>query len=365
MTQTRILTLFTKGYTNEGSSTDENEWKKSVSNNGSEEYVYREGFYIETKQVSTMTEEIVHISNENAEYYKGLYQDCKRQLTALETTVKAKYTSIVQKYRDLEDNYNAMSLTSTNATEVKDYLIISLNKTVEEYSEKFSVLITEHESKVHEYEEMLSARNKILSSEKEIIDAQSTSEKRLNNIVKGELDFRMKPSKKKASGKNINLSLYNCEGCTATFVDLIKCNLCSEYVCESCNVVTVSKLKMAVQNCKTVYVICKKCEEANTGSTTNEDHVTGSVPDYNQNNQSSLEQLIISKLQKIEYAIDQTITKKLAENYKSIEEKISKANESYAESIKKSLPPSQGNHGQSFREIIREHQNEELVQQKE
>ena len=59
-----------------------------------------------------MTEEIVHISNENAEYYKGLYQDCKRQLAALETTVKAtdtKYTSIVQKYRDHEYNYNAMS----------------------------------------------------------------------------------------------------------------------------------------------------------------------------------------------------------------------------------------------------------------
>ena len=72
----------------------------------------REGFYIETKQISTMTEEIVHISYENAEYYKGLYQDCKRQLTAFETTVKAadtKYTSIMQKYRDLEDNYNAMS----------------------------------------------------------------------------------------------------------------------------------------------------------------------------------------------------------------------------------------------------------------
>ena len=202
-----------------------------------------------------------------------------------------------------------MSLTSKNATEVKDNLIISLNKTVEEYSEKFSVLITEHASKVHEYEDMLSAKNKIISSQKEIIDAQSTSEKRLYNVVKGELDFRMKPSKKKASGKNINLSLYNCEGCTATFVNLIKCNLCSEYVCESCNGVTVSKLKTAVQNCKTVYVICKKSEEANIGSTTNEDHGTGSVPDYNQNNQSSLEQLIISKLQKIEYAIDQTITK--------------------------------------------------------
>ena len=258
--------------TNEASCTDENECKKSVSDNGSEEYVYRESFYIETKQVSTITEEIVHISNENvdgmshAEYYKGLYQECKRQLAAAVKAADTKYTGIVQKYRDLEDNYNAMSLTSTNATEVKDKLIISLNKTVEEYGEKVSVLITEHESKIHEYEDMLSAKNKILSSQKVIIDAQSTSEKRLQNIIKGELDFRMKPSKKKASGKNINLSLYNCEGCPATFVDLIKCNLCSEYVC---NGVTASKLKTAVQNCKTVYVICKKCEEANT--TTNED----------------------------------------------------------------------------------------------
>ena len=201
-----------------------------------------------------------------------------------------------------------MSLTSTNATEVKDKLIISLNKTVEEYGEKVSALITEHESKIHEYEDMLSAKNKILSSQKVIIDAQSTSEKRLQNIIKGELDFRMKPSKKKASGKNINLSLYNCEGCPATFVDLIKCNLCSEYVCESCNGVTVSKLKTAVQNCKTVYLICKKCEEANT--TTNEDRATESVPDDNDNNQFRLEQIIISKLQKIENAIDQSITKK-------------------------------------------------------
>ena len=123
-------------------------------------------------------------------------------------------------------------------------------------------------------------------------------------------------------------------------------------------------MKEAVQNCKTVYVICKKCEEAKTGYTTNEDHATGSGQLCHHNNQPSLEQKIMSKLQKIEDAIDQTITKKLADNYKNTDEKISKANESYAECIKKSLPPSQGNQMQNFREIIREHQNEQLVQQK-
>ena len=57
---------------------------------------------------SFLTEEIVHISNENvdgmshAEYYKGLYQECKRQLTAAVKAADTKYTGIVQKYRDLE-----------------------------------------------------------------------------------------------------------------------------------------------------------------------------------------------------------------------------------------------------------------------
>ena len=89
-----------------------------------------------------------------------------------------------------------------------------------------------------------------------------------------------------------------------------------------------------------------------------EDRATESVPDDNDNNQFRLEQIIISKLQKIENAIDQSITKKLAENYKSIEEKINKANE-YAESIKKSLSLSQGNQGQTFQDITREDQNED------
>ena len=95
----------------------------------------------------------------------------------------------MHKYHDLEDDYNAMSLTSMNATEVKDKLTTSLKKTFEDYGEKPSVLISQHASKVQEYEDMLSAKNKIVLSQKEIINAQSTSDKQLHNSVKGSCNF--------------------------------------------------------------------------------------------------------------------------------------------------------------------------------
>ena len=67
----------------------------------------------------------------------------------------------------------------------------------------------------------------------------------------------------------------------------------------------------------------------------------------------------------MEDKIDQTISKKLAENYKCMEGKISKVNGSYAERMKSSIPSTQGTPCPNLREIIRETQNEELVQQKE
>ena len=59
--------------------------------------------------------------------------------------------------------------------------------------------------------------------------------------LKGDTKFCIKPEM--TSNKNIDLNSYNCESCLSTLVDLIKCNLCSKYVCESCNEIAVSKLK--------------------------------------------------------------------------------------------------------------------------
>ena len=60
----------------------------------------------------------------------------------------------------------------------------------------------------------------------------------------------------------MDLFIYNCEGCSSTFMDLIKCNLCTKFVCEGCSRVIVGKIKVGTQNCKSVNFICNNCEGA-------------------------------------------------------------------------------------------------------
>ena len=71
--------------------------------------------------------------------------------------------------------------------------------------------------------------------------------------------------KRKGSFKNIDINSFKCEypECDFSNVDFIKCNLCSKYVCEDCNEVPVSKLEAIMNKCKTVYFICKGCDETN------------------------------------------------------------------------------------------------------
>ena len=157
----------------------------------------------------------------------------------------------------------------------------------------------------------------------------------------------------------MDLSIYNCEGCSATFTDLIKCNLCTKFVYESCSRVIVSKIKVAIHNCKSVYFICNSCEGAMPDPPSQSEH-----DNHDKREQPNLEQ-ILPKLQILEDTIDQTISKKLAESYKCMEENIIKVNKSYAERMKSSIPSTQGSPCPNFREIICETQNEELVQLKE
>ena len=46
-------------------------------------------------------------------------------------------------------------------------------------------------------------------------------------------------------------------------MDLIKCNICSKWVCEEYNDVTITKLKPIMNKCKSLYFICKVCNEMN------------------------------------------------------------------------------------------------------
>ena len=45
--------------------------------------------------------------------------------------------------------------------------------------------------------------------------------------------------------------------------DLIKCNVCCKWVCEACSDIAVAKLKPIMNKCKSLYFICKACNEMN------------------------------------------------------------------------------------------------------
>ena len=290
-----------------------------VSSNNGGEFVYRNGFYAEAKEVCTITKGVCKNSNEDilvdgisgAEYYyQGLYEYCKQKLTTIEADLKAtntKYNDITNRHLHLELEYGGMTAHFKSTTGDKDDQIKKLQETVEDYEKKFGVLISEHKSNVQEYKDMLKAKDQVILSHKENIDIQSTSMKPIPKGVKGETEFRIKPSKKKASGKNMDLSIYNCEGCSSTFTDLIKCNLCTKFVCESCSGVIVSKIKVAIHNCESVYFICNSCEGAMPDPRSQSEH-----DNHHKREQPNLEQ-ILSKLQNLD-TIDQTISKKLAES---------------------------------------------------
>ena len=44
-------------------------------------------------------------------------------------------------------------------------------------------------------------------------------------------------------------------------MDLIRCNICSKYVCELCNDIPVPKVKQIFNICNTLYFICKTCDQ--------------------------------------------------------------------------------------------------------
>ena len=86
---------------------------------------------------------------------KGLYEDCKGKLAALE----ADLTPTITRYNDITKRDHGLELecvrTFHEYHQDKDNQIKNLKETVEDYDKKFGVLISEHKSKIQEYEEML------------------------------------------------------------------------------------------------------------------------------------------------------------------------------------------------------------------
>ena len=205
----------------------------------------------------------------------------------------------------------------------------------------------------------------------------TTTQLVFNKINNNEDIFRLKPKLRKGSTKNINVNHLKCESreCTNTNVDLIKCNICLKWVCEDCHDVAINKLQPIMSKCKTIYFICKECDETTQGAN-NKAESTAQIVTTNKTEEKIVESIQTSldkAILQLEYKLENLIESKLDEKMHaittfndSIKEQnatIHKISQSYSDSVKRTFPTAERN--MDFRQIIRDTKNEELVQIRE
>ena len=153
-------------------------------------------------------------------------------------------------FEDIKANYESV-------VAEKDKEIVSQRKTMEEYDERLCVLISKESNN----------------------GVPCNLLKKQNNKIE---NFSLKP-KRKGSAKNV---LVKCEkpSCEPTNMDMIRCNLCLQFVCEQCSEIPVAKLKTIMDECKTLYFICKSCKEnfpegSDTNNETEKQRIQGKKAD--------------------------------------------------------------------------------------
>ena len=184
--------------------------------------------------------------------------------------------------------------------------ISRLHKIIEEYDDRLSSLVSSHEEDLStmklNYDNAIIEKDKTINSQhtriNDLVIANETeitslkSQIPLRKYTNHEDKYSIKTSRKK-KGSNSNLALpAKCEfnSCDNVNVDLVKCCRCEKWVCEKCNDVPVSKLKLVTDKCPTVYFVCKQCDNSILTTSESEQQMTHElrILKQNENNHKDL-----------------------------------------------------------------------------
>ena len=132
---------------------------------------------------------------------------------------------------------------------------------VEAQSDDQEKLVINYEQVINEKDEELASLNEVLQ---ELRKSQGSKPAKLTRPGATWESFRTKP--RGGSARNIYINNYKCENpdCDSIGVDTTRCNICSTFVCEECHNVPVNKVKMIYNKCRTVYFLCKNCDQADS-----------------------------------------------------------------------------------------------------
>ena len=184
----------------------------------------------------------------------------------------------------------------------------SLN--IKECDERWKKIVTEKDEEINVLKAQLAS-------------LESYEANQLHKINSNDNMFRIKP-KRKASSKTVQ----TCEfpNCDSTNVDLIKCNICSKWVCEDCNEVSINKLKPIMDKCKTIFFICRECsghedinvKKAQTETVPSPFNVSTKHDENTSLIVSTLETTITEKVSSIEKNLTDMLTSKFEENMRQL-----------------------------------------------
>ena len=167
--------------------------------------------------------------------YKALYQECKRLLDEKTEKLRKEIATLSVDYKTKNDEFNILS-DSHRKLELSK---LALEKELEE-------------------------NGKMQNSPKQPIRGIQASYLHLNRNADDM--FKVKPKKRSNSKASLNTNKCEVVSCGAEGMDLVRCDICLKYVCETCNEIPVGKLKSIIKTCNRFYFLCKlclqKCDEA-------------------------------------------------------------------------------------------------------
>ena len=298
--------------------------------------------------------------------YRMLYSDLKRR--ALEYTKKAdsKFALQKERYDKLAEKYEK-ELESYKLDYSQREVILAvdndkLKAKIEEMSEETAVLKENYEGIIVEKDALLAEK----------IAEIKALEERLKNISPSKISFargedeelfKTKPRKSKGNPvEPLKCQFANCEN--ANEDNLVKCNACGTWVCESCNEIPIPKLKQVMNKCKTVYFVCKACDEkmhqttaADSHPTSNSDPESNSTSNRNAELISSLKTVLEDKVNEIESKLGDLIESKLKERLPKAESGMKEVEPAYAAKVLK-VPD-------EVRKIIQDAKNNDKVEESE
>ena len=263
--------------------------------------------------------------------YRILYENLKKHYVAQQMKIAEMENerkvingnfAIVARNNDLlQEKYDALA-------EQCDENLLSENVRL---NEEIQNLDSERKKITSSYEEIIAGKDKMLANKDAEIERLKSSPPQqntrmcdtLHRIGSEDSIFRLKQTakQKKKQASNDELAC-EFEDCTEKDVDLVKCNMCSKWVCGECNDIPIAKLKPIFNKCRRLYFLCKTCDQkigtheimqAEVSNSGTEMATPGSADLIN-----SLQKMLDKKVTLLEAKIEKSLDKRLGDKLEAV-----------------------------------------------